>query len=161
MKTSQKEAVFSAITSVLSESGLEFSEGTDVGTIMTRELRAQVNDILFAGFRGATIELDKEYSDTDLKAYVSGLQSNWIRKDKRLNGGIAYMPKNPGSRTGQGDAQLKALRALVKTQVDPSKIAEIQSYIDKRVSELGVAKSKTVTVNFDDLPADLQAKYSK
>jgi hypothetical protein len=159
MKTNQKEAVFHAITSVLTESSVDFSEGLDVATVMTRELRAQVNEILFNGFRNGGIELDREFNDTELKGYVSGLQSNWIRKDKRLNGGVAYMPKNPGSRAGSGDSQLKALRALLKTQVDPVKIDEIMTYINKRTAEIGAAKAKTVEVNFSDLPADLQAKY--
>ena len=153
-KTTQKEAVFNAVTHILGEN---FPEGSAVE--LSKEERSQVNMILFEGFRAGTIELDREYTDSELKAYVSGLQSNWLRKDKRLNGGISYMPKNPGSRAGQGDAQLKALRALLKTQVDPTKIAEIQSYIDKRVSEIGVAKAKTVTVNVADLPAELAAKF--
>jgi hypothetical protein len=152
-KSSQKEAVFNAVTHVL---GVEFP---DTGAVeLSKEQRAQVNMILFEGFRAGTIELDREFTDTELKAYVSGLQSNWLRKDKRLNGGVQYVAKNPGSRTGVGDAQLKALRALLKTQVDPNKIAEIHSYIDKRVAELDAAKAKTVQVNVADLPAELRAK---
>ena len=156
MKITQKEAVFNAITGVLNEHDIKM-EG-DIGKVMSRELRAEVNTILFCGFREGKIELDREYTDAELKAYVSGLQSNWLRKDSRLNGGIGYVPKNPGSRAGQGDPQLKALRALLKTQVDADKITEIQQYIDKRLTEIGATKSKTVTVNVDDLPADLRSK---
>ena len=155
MKVSQKEAVFQAVVSVLTEAGFRI-EG-DVGPAMTRELRAQVNMILFEGFRSGAVKLDREFTDSELKAYTSGLQSNWLRKDGRLNGGVKYTAKNPGSRAGQGDAQLKALRTLLSTQTDPSKVAEIQKYIDRRVAEL---KPKTVEVNIDDLPAELRAKYT-
>jgi hypothetical protein len=148
-KTSQKEAVFNAVTHVLGTSV------PDAGAVvLSSEQRKQVNMILFEGFRAGTIELDREFTDTELKAYVSGLQSNWLRKDKRLNGGIAYTPKNPGSRAGQGDAQLKALRALQKTQTDPAKIAEIQTYINRRMAEIKPSASK-VEVNVADLPAEL------
>jgi hypothetical protein len=155
-KLNQKEAVFQAICSVLTDKGISVGE-TDIGPVMTREFRAQVNTVLFEGFRAGEIELDREFTDPELKAYVSGLQSNWIRKDKRLNGGVQYAAKNPGSRAGQGDAQLKALRALQKTQTDPAKIAEIQTYITKRMAELKPAA--TVSVNVDDLPEALRAKY--
>jgi hypothetical protein len=155
-KHSQKEAVFNAITSVLSENGIEFTE-TDINPLMTRELRSQVNQILFEGFRQGTIELDSEFSDTELKAYVSGLQSNWLRKDKRLNGNVKYIAKNPGSRAGSGDAQLKAMRALLTTLTSEADKAEVQGHIDARVQELGVSKAKKVTINVEALPESLRS----
>ncbi len=94
-KMSQKEAVFSAVTNVCGES--------DGAYTPTKEQRASVNQILFEGFRSGTIECEKDYDDSGLKAYVSGLQSNWLRKDKRLNGNVQYVAKNPGSRAGSGD----------------------------------------------------------
>jgi hypothetical protein len=85
---------------------------------------------------------------------VSGLQSNWLRKDKRLNGGVKYQAQNPGSRVGSTDPQVKALRALIKTQSDEIKIAEIQSFIDKRLAE--IKPNKSVTIDVNALPAELQ-----
>jgi len=159
-KVNQKEAVYSAICSVLSESGIAFSEGMDVGPVMSRELRAQVNNILFHGFKEGSIDLDREFTDSELKAYVSGLQSNWIRKDKRLNGNTTYIAKNPGSRAGTGDPQLKAMRALFSTLTTAEDKAEVQKHIDARVSE--IASTKTVKViDYSALPADLAAKFSK
>lgn len=157
-KLSQKEAVYNAVTSVLSENNISVSEGTDVSTMMTRELRSQVNQVLFEGFRSGSVELDREYSDSDLKAYVSGLQSNWLRKDKRLNGGAKYSAKNPGSRIGSSDPQLKAMRALLTTLSSESDRAEVQSAIDTRVSEIQASKVKKVTIDTESLPADL-AKF--
>src|ERR1051325_6047037 len=112
-KMKQKDAVYNAITQVLNEDEVGFEDGMDVSEHMTKERRAQVNAILVEGFKAGTIELEKEYTDTQLKQYVSGLQSNWIRKDPRFNGNTKYQPKNPGSRAGAGDAQLKALKALL------------------------------------------------
>lgn len=157
-KLSQKEAVYNAVTSVLSENNISVSEGTDVSTLMTRELRSQVNQVLFEGFRSGSVELDREYSDSDLKAYVSGLQSNWLRKDKRLNGGAKYSAKNPGSRIGSSDPQLKAMRALLTTLTSESDRLEVQSAIDTRVSEIQASKVKKVTIDTESLPADL-AKF--
>lgn len=156
----QKEAVYTAICSVLGEAGIPFTEGMNVASVMSKEFRAQVNGILFEGFRSGSITLDREFTDTELKAYVSGLQSNWIRKDKRLNGDVAYIAKNPGSRAGSGDPQLKAMRALLSTLTSPSDKAEVQKHIDARVSE--IASTKTVKViDYSALPADLAAKFQK
>ena len=105
MKISQKEAVYQAVCNVTGHNG-------DGAVSITKEQRAQVNGILFEGFRAQTIELDREYSDSDLRGYVSGLQSNWLRKDLRLNGGTKYVAKNPGSRAGSTDKELQAMRAL-------------------------------------------------
>lgn len=161
-KMTQKEAVFAAITTVLREAGVAFEEkSTVVKNLMTKEFRAQVNAILVAGFQAGEIELDGEKTESELKSYVSGLQSNWINKDKRLNGNVGYVAKNPGSRTGMTDPQVKALRALLATKTDADEVSEIQGYIDSRLSELEASKpTKTVNVNFSDLPAELQAKYA-
>lgn len=158
-KSTQKEAVFTAVVNVLAQQGIKIVEGTAVA--MTKEFRAQVNNILFEGFRNGTIELDREYSDSDLKGYVSGLQSNWLRKDKRLNGGVAYIAKNPGSRAGSGDPSLKAMRTLMSTLTTDSDKAEVQEHIDTRLAEIQASKAKSVTIDFSVLPADLQAKFSK
>ena len=153
MKMTQKEAVFQAICNVTGFKG-------DGILSISKEQRAQVNAILFEGFRSQTIELDREYSDSDLKSYVSGLQSNWIRKDKRLNGGTQYVAKNPGSRAGSTDPQLKAMRALLSTLESESDRAEVQAAINAKVAEITVAK-QAKTVDFSALPADLAAKFRK
>jgi hypothetical protein len=159
-KITQKDAVFNAISSVLAEAGVSVPEGQSYSEHMTRERRAQVTNILVEGFNTNTVELDKTFSEADLRAYASGLQSNWLRKDSRLNGGTKYVAKNPGSRVGAGDAQLKALRALLSSKTDADERSEIQSFIDARVTEIGASKKKTVTVDFSVLPAALAAKYS-
>ena len=146
MKMTQKEAVFQAVNNVCG--------AVDGAYAPSKEERAQINSILFEGFRSGKIELEKEYDDSGLKAYVSGLQSNWLRKDKRLNGGTQYVAKNPGSRAGSTDPQVKAMRLLLGTKTDAAERAEIQAFIDKRVAEIKPAK--TVSINVDDLPESLK-----
>ena len=149
----QKEATYQAIVNVTGFDGDGVLE-------ISKEQRAQVNMILFTGFREGKIQLDREFNDAELKSYVSGLQSNWIRKDKRLNGGTQYVSKNPGSRQGVGDPALKALKALMTTLTTDSDKAEVQGYIDARVAEIAATKTP-VTIDFSALPAHLQAKYTK
>lgn len=153
----QKQATYIAIVNALTRAGVAFSDGMDVGPHMRKEVRAAASVELVAGFREGKIELEREFDDTELKSYVSGLISNWVRKDKRLNGDTKYVPKNPGSRVGMTDSQLKALKQLLSTKSDPAERAEIQTFIDARVAELGA--SKAVAVNYDALPEALKAKY--
>lgn len=152
-KMTQKEAVFSAVINVCGPNEGHYEP--------TKEQRAQINAILFEGFKSEKIILDKEYDDAGLKAYVSGLQSNWLRKDKRLNGNVSYVAKNPGSRQGSSDPQLKALRALLTTMTTEEEKAEVQGYIDARVSEINASKIKSNPVNFDALPEALKTKFVK
>ena len=151
-KMNQREAVFAAVTNVCGHK--------DGAYTPSKEERAQVNTILFESFKAGKIELSKSYSDSDLKAYVSGLQSNWLRKDKRLNGGIKYEAKNPGSRQGSGDPQMKAIRALLSTLTTEEDKSEVQAHIDARAQEIAATK-QTKVVDFSALPADLQAKFKK
>lgn len=158
----QKEAVFQAVSKVLSQAGISFDAGnTNVKTLMTKELRAQVNQILFESFRSGVVVLDSEKDDKELKQYVSGLQTNWLNKDKRLNGNVVHMAKNPGSRTGNSDPQIKALRGLLSQTEDEKERAEIQSYIDDRLAQIEANKpaKKGVEIDMSALPAELQAKY--
>lgn len=153
----QKEAVFSAVTSVLSEAGVTVNEGDNVANYMNRELRSQVTAILVEGFKAGTIVLEKSFTnDSELRTYCSGLTSNWLRKDPRLNGGSKYIAKNPGSRVGSSDPQLKAMRALLSTKTDESEKAEIQSFIDSRVSEIKVSRKPAKTIDTSALPEELR-----
>lgn len=158
---SQREAVFAATIEVLGET---FEEGMNVDETITKEQRSQVMDIVCDGFRSGHTEFadtpsnkEKLQNPAKLRAYVSGLVSNWYRKDTRLNGGEKYVAKNPGSRAGSTDPQLKALRALAGQFKGTEKGAEIQKHIDARLQVIAAEKAKQITVNIDMLPADLVA----
>lgn len=160
-KLNQKAAVYQAIMNCLADNNISFDDGQDVKPHMTKELRAEVAQVLLAGFKAGTIEFEREPYETEgeMKAYVSGLISNWIKKDKRLNGNTKHQPKNPGSRAGATDDQVKALRALLTTVQTEAERAEIQEYLDKRLAEVKATKA-TVEVNVDALPEALRAKYA-
>lgn len=149
-KMKQNDAVVQALKNICGEQDGAFNPSP--------EQRAQVNQILFDGIRADKVELRANHpghtDDKELKKYVSGLQSNWLRKSQALNGGVKYVAKNPGSRAGSNDASVKAMRLLLQSKTDPSERAEIQAFIDKRVAEL--KPTKTITINVADLPAELQ-----
>jgi hypothetical protein len=139
----QKDAVFSAITSVLANNNIAFTQNnTNAAELMTRELRAQVNAQLRDLFENGSIELSEEANsklqDTAaLKAYISGLVSNWLRKDTRLNGGSVVATTAPSvSRALREDNQLIALKTLLNTETDTNRRNEIQAHIQRRTSEL-------------------------
>ena len=146
----QSEAVVQAVVNVCGE--------TEGAYQPTKEQRAQIAEILFAGFQAGKIDLKSAKDEKELKAYIPGLITNWLNKSPKLNGGVKYETKNPGSRTGSSDPQVKAMRALLSTKTDEFERAEIQKFIDARLAEL--APTKTVTINVDDLPEELRAKYS-
>lgn len=147
MSTKQKDAVFAAVSQV--RGSTEFNGPVE----LTREERSAVQASLVTGFQSGEITYQGDPTDsTKLASYVSGLVSNWLRKDKRLNGNVSYVAKNPGTRTGSGDESLKAMRTLLAATTDVDAKAEIQLEIDKRVSELKPKK----TINVEALPESLR-----
>lgn len=156
---SQREAVYSAICSVTENT--EFDGQVE----LSKEEKEQVYGMLTEGFRSGTIHFEDTPSNREklstpskLNAYVSGLVSNWLRKDPRLNGNTKYVAKNPGSRAGSGDAQLKALKVLAtKFANDSVKLAEINKHISTRMSQIADEKAaKSIqAIDITKLPADL------
>jgi len=150
----QKDAVFSAIASVLAEAGITPNEGESFATVLNKELRAQVTNILVEGFKNGTIDLKEGYeTEAELRTYASGVTSNWLRKDPRMNGGIKYQPKNPGSRVGSSDPTIKSMRALLATRTDLTgdDRAEIQAAINQRVSEVRATKRPAKELTADQI----------
>lgn len=157
----QDEAVFQAITNVCGEQEGKYEP--------TKEERAQITEILVEAFKAGKIALkdtpanaEKLADDAKLRSYCSGLQSNWLRKDTRLNGGVKYVPKNPGSRAGSTDPQIKAMRTLLQTRTDLSTEdrAEIQAAIARRVAEIKPVKSG-VTLTDEQVEVLRSAGFSK
>jgi len=143
----QKDAVFSAVSQILASNNISFNpSSTNVASLLTRELRSQINARLVADFTSGSVEMSDDAKTklndvAELRAYISGLVSNWVRKDPRLNGGTVLATTgssttNASSKTLKTDPQLQALRKLHKAQVEPSKRLEIQAHIDRRVEEL-------------------------
>ena len=143
----QGELVFLAVRKV-------FPEGTVPSTTTWSKPQFEaVQAIVLDGFKTGLVNKNSGGNDeVSLRKYVPGLINNWVRKDKRLNGGETYIPKNPGSRTGSGDETLKNLKVLLAAVTDPEAKVAVQQEIDKRMAEL---KPK-VEINLDLLPEHLR-----
>ena len=151
----QRTAVYNAVINVMGEREGKYEPSDNE--------RADIIMIVAEGLAQGTVDFSDEArakydSPAKIKSYTSGLVSNWLRKDTRLNGGTKYVPKNPGSRVGQGDPQLKALRQLSKTITDESKLELLNAKIEERKAEIAAEKAKKIEVDLNALPQDLRDK---
>jgi hypothetical protein len=128
----QKEAVFQAIKEIKPH-----DVDQDRPVVLSKQEKQIAHQKLFDGFKKGKIAYNHEMpSDDKLDLYISGLVSNWLRKDKRLNGHSNYAPRRPGSRSpsvvqdynGMDEQQMEALRAL--TNSSPNE--PIQVFVIKR-----------------------------
>ena len=164
----QKDAVYAAVVSVLADAGITFEDGMNVGEFIEQDktLRAKIQTIMVTGFKNGDVSFEDTPSNREkmstpakLNQYVSGLTSNWLRKDKRLNGDVKYEAKNPGTRVGSTDPQLKALRLLaIQFKNDPIKFKELQTHITNRVGSLQAEKAKSIKIDLSVLDPALLAE---
>ena len=155
MSMSQKQSVFVAVCAVLNEDNI--NRKVELTKDQRAEVVGMVTDSIVSGETEFSTEAKAKYpTRDDVKGYVNGMVSNWLRKDLRLNGGSKYETKNPGSRAGSGDEVLKNLKALRTTLTDKDHIAAVDEEIAKRVAELAEQKAKSVTINADKIPEALR-----
>jgi hypothetical protein len=152
-KFSQKECVYNAVQAFLADSGREHELDNAQPISLSKSDKQTVVGMVCAA--SDVMELSSEAtikynSPQKFKVYVIGLVNNWIRKDTRLNGGEKYQTKNPGSRAGSGDEQIKALKALKSTLTSLEDIEAIDKAIETRTAE--IKPIKTVAINVDALP---------
>lgn len=158
-KLNQKEAVYESLKSIIGDT-VEFQAGVDVNRYINAEQRKSTVDLLVQGFENGDITLFTEFANEQaLRTYCTGLLSNWLRKDTRLNGGGKYVAKHPGRGRAPADAQIKALQALMAQVRDPSDKKEIQQYIDARKSEIAAQAPPIKNVDMEALPTGLRTKY--
>lgn len=129
----QKEAVFEVIKEIR-----RGEVDTDTPVVLTKQEKQVAAQKLFEGFKKGKVAYNHEMpSDDKLLLYISGLVSNWLRKDKRLNGQRTYQPQRPGARTmptvemqtNMGPEQLQALKALAQVG---NAGEEVQVFVIKR-----------------------------
>jgi len=151
MMQTQKACVFAVCESMDCGNG-KFSPSKE----QLKEIYEMVTASIVSGETAFSDEAKAKYSTPELirTKYVPGMVSNWLRKDLRLNGGEKYETKNPGSRAGSGDEQLKNLKAL--KSLHPEHSAAIDEQIAVRLAE--IAPKKTVTVDLDKIPEALRAQ---
>lgn len=170
MAISQRQAVFMATLAALSAKGIEFVPGkTIIHDVCTKELKESVVDSVCAMFQSGEVsfkdtpENAKKLEDAkELRRYVAGLVTNWHNKDTELNAGCKYEAKNPGSRAGSADPQVKEMK-LLKTKLEAAGntegAAKVETAIQLRLNELKAAKAatKTVQINVENLPEELRS----
>lgn len=164
MAMKQREAVYQVTTEVLASKGIEFMPTvTDVRDLANSDIRSEITSKIVTLFQEGQVEFKSTESNQEklsdpkkLRSYVTGLITNWFNKDPQLNGGAKYEAKNPGSRQGSGDPQMKELRLLRKQLVangsSPDSIARVDQAIADRAAELKAESAPSPTVNPDNLP---------
>ena len=143
----QKEAVYKAITIVLDSE-------PDNPCVLSTEQKKEVAKLVVEMFEASEVSLSHPPKQGIVK-YTPGLINNWVRKDKRLNGGETYVIKNKGSRAGAGDKKLKNLKRMLGVVKDVDKV-KVQACIDKRQAEIKAEKAKDVEIDPDQIPEELQ-----
>ena len=151
----QNDAVFQAVCSVLD------AQSFDSAVRLSKEQKNMVIEMVTDGILNGGVDFSTEAKakhDTHdkVKSYTTGMVSNHLRKDKRLNGGEKYEIKNPGSRTGSSDAQLKALKVLRTQITDQDQIKLIDEAIDQRIAEITETSTKKIAINVEALPEHLR-----
>ena len=160
MSTSQKQAVVNTILSVLKERGVDYEMKGEVkmSDIFTKDDRNKVRDIITAGFIAGSIDISEnahaKHVENGFITYTNGLIKNWVKKNPDFNCGEKYTPKNPGSRAGQGDETVRALRSLLKTALDDEMRDEVNQALKNRLEE--ISPKNTIEINVDALPEHLR-----
>lgn len=149
--------------------GERFIPGSDVKEIATKldkqEIALKVAQMMIEGEVELSDSARAKYGEsveTLTSKYVVGMVTNWFNKSKELNGGVKYETKNPGSRAGSSDAQMKELRLLRKQLAAagsrPESIARVDEAIANRVAELREqsAAADMIEINPENLPENLR-----
>ena len=143
MFTSQREAARHFITKYCDEKNIEVSG--DMKEKLDKGAQKEIAVLMaIAAVDGQiSVKSDKYSTQEGFEKYFKGQINDTLRKDQSMNGGIAYVAKNPGKFKNAGDSQVKALRAVLKLK--PENKEEIEEAIATRQQELAVEKVKVLT----------------
>ena len=141
----QKEGVYLAIMEVLGETPSN-------PCVLDADTKRLVVAEVVTMFEAGQISISHP---VEFKKYVPGLLNNWLRKDKRLNGGETYRIKNPGSREGSGDKKLKNLKKMLTIVKEEDK-AKVEAAIETRKATIKAEKAKDIEIDASQIPEDLQ-----
>lgn len=146
--------------------GERFVPGSDVKEYATKAdkqaIAAKIAEMMLEGAVELSDSAKAKYgesAETLTSKYVVGMVTNWFNKSKELNGGSKYETKNPGSRAGSGDAQIKEMRLLRKQleALDNAEgVARVDQAIAERISELRAASAPTIEIKAELLPEYLR-----
>lgn len=163
--STQKECVFSVVMSVLTKSGIEFTNETIVKDVLTEDMKTKIKSTVIEMLLAKEAPLSKDMTDEEVKKYVPGLVSNHLRKDIRLNGGTKHKIQNPGVMTGNKDPKIKATRLLVKQLknkgADEKTITKVEGVLEGLVKEWKAKNGKCEEIKRENLPPELIAMYEE
>ncbi len=146
----QVDAVFKMVCEIKGSNS--FTEAVTLTPEEKKMAADQITDWIESGDVDFSERARTKYDSPEkVRSYVLGMINNHLRKDKRLNGGTTYTPKNPGSRAGSGDPVIRELKKLLKVVGDEER-ALVQEEIDKRLSEIRAEKAKSIDIDTDLLP---------
>ena len=169
---SQKENVFKVVCAVIGGEENIVNNKVDLNTEQRKEvvgilIEATLRDEIVIGGKSKNYDHTTEEGMKNVKEYWPGTLNNWLRKDTRLNGGEPYKTKNPGSRTGIHNKEIKATRGYIKQleakQAAGEDVSELlhkaTTILDKLLAEEAAKKAEKAgtAVNMDDLPEELKA----
>lgn len=131
-------------------------EGFVPGVKLSDAQRKEVMDLVVAGLVSGDIEMSdkaraKHDTEAKMRVYASGLVTNWLNKSKELNGGVKYVAKNPGARSGSDE--FKQAVALKKYLTE--KGLDIPAELEKFITEHTPVKTEKVA-DVSALPEHLQ-----
>lgn len=163
----QHQGVVAATIAVM---GDRFQKGVDIKSYITETEHDKVIETVAAGFLAGEIEMSDEarvkYHDLkSITGYTKGLVSNWFNKSKELNGGTKYEAKNPGSRAGSSDEQIKEMRVLkqkLEAAGNTEGAAKVAAAITSRLEELKATKAAKSAreVDVTKIPEELRELVS-
>lgn len=157
MKISQKDAVYSVTIETLNENNISFEEGIDcMSSVVDKDIRNTIVEKLLNLFENNKVIVNKQQEDSDLKRYVSGLVSNWAKKDDRLNGGVKHEIKNPGSKLGSTDPVIVELRKMLKEVKGTVYENDVKKELTRRMNEIKKKKMSTSNINASLIPDSLK-----
>ena len=154
---SQKEGVYNAVQAFCQENGKQFEDGMKF--TFSKDERATIIGMLVSATEAGELEVKSSKAQSNLKKYWDGTLSNWLRKDLRLNGNVPHQIKNPGSRAGAGDPELKELKKLltkVTNEGNEEHVEAVTQAIEARKAAIAATKVKPVEINAELIPESLQ-----
>jgi hypothetical protein len=138
MANSQKQVVHNAIIAFLQENGLSLNDNK---VELTHNDRKTIVTMIMAAIDSGDMHLSvaaraKHDTPKKIRNYSTGLLSNWLRKDHRINGGLKHKINNPGSKANQDDEVIKSLKSIRKLLSNHKEILAVDAEISLRIKQL-------------------------
>jgi hypothetical protein len=151
---SQRDSVIAVTKSIVK--GFDNSEGI-LNIITTDQRRVVIDTVTEMAAEGSCFLSEEARAKFDtskkLRSYIASMVTDCFMKDIRMNGGVKYVAKNPGSRCSDGQLKdLEVLKKLLEASGQVEGLANVEAAIAKRKEEL----APKVTLNLANLPQDIQ-----